>query len=164
MPETLALLVFITVQRLAEMAWARSNERRLRAAGAVEAGAAHYPVIVALHTGWVLYLWVAGWNRPLVLPWLALFAVLQLLRLWVLATLGRRWTTRVLFVPGEALVKRGPYRFISHPNYAVVAAEMFTGPLVFGLWGAAIVFGLLNLAMLAWRIRVEERALKPLRT
>ncbi|MFX8805534.1 isoprenylcysteine carboxylmethyltransferase family protein, partial [Acinetobacter baumannii] len=75
-----------------------------------------------------------------------------------------RWTTRVLFVPGETLVKRGPYRFVSHPNYVVVAAEMFVGPMVFGLPGASLVFGLLNLGVLAWRIRVEEAALRPLRT
>ena len=161
---SIAVLTFITLQRLAELVWARSNEKRLRAAGAVEVGAAHYPFIVALHATWVAWLWYAGWSRPLIIPWLALFGLLQLLRLWVLATLGRRWTTRVLYIPGETLVKRGPFRFISHPNYAVVAAEMFVGPLVFGLWRAAIAFGLLNLAMLAWRIAVEERALKPLRT
>ena len=160
---SVTILAFIALQRLAELAWARANERRLKAAGAVEVGAAHYPVIVLLHTVWVLWLCYAGWNRPVMLPWLALFAVLQGLRLWVLATLGRRWTTRVLYIPGETLVKRGPFRFISHPNYAVVACEMFVGPMVFGLVRAAIVFGLLNLAMLAWRIGVEERALKPLR-
>lgn len=159
-----AVLVFITLQRLAELGWARSNEARLKAAGAVEVGAAHYPAIVALHAAWIGWLWWAGWSRAVSLPWLLVFAGLQLLRLWVLATLGRRWTTRVLFVPGETLVKRGPYRIVSHPNYVVVAAEMFVGPLVFGLTGAALFFGLLNLAMLAWRIRVEEAALRPLRT
>ena len=158
------LLAFIIVQRLVELWIARDNERTLKAAGAVEVGAAHYPVIVALHAGWVVWLCYAGWDRPISLPWLAVFGVLQLLRLWVLATLGPRWTTRVLVIQGETLVKRGPYRFISHPNYAVVAAEMFVGPMAFGLWRAAIVFGLLNLAMLTWRITVEERALKPLRT
>lgn len=161
---SVAVLVFITLQRLAELWWARSNEARLRAAGALEVGARHYPAIVALHGAWLMWLWWAGWGRSVSPPWLMLFAGLQLLRLWVLGTLGRRWTTRVLFVPGETLVKRGPYRFVSHPNYLVVAAEMFVGPMVFGLPGAAIVFGLLNLGVLAWRIRVEEAALRPLRT
>lgn len=164
MPEALLLLAFVTVQRVAELVWGQSNERRLRAMGAVEIGAAHYPLIVALHTAWTLWLWFRGWDRPLVWPFVILFFVLQAGRAWVLATLGRRWTTRVLYIPGETLVKKGPFRLIPHPNYAVVALEMIVLPLAFGLWGAAIVFGLLNLAMLAWRIRVEERALTPLRT
>ena len=161
---SLALLAFITLQRGAEMLWARSNERGLRARGAVEVGAQHYPVMVLLHACWLLALWTRGWDRPLIWPWVVVFFVLQGLRGWVLATLGRRWTTRVLYVPGETLVKRGPFRLIAHPNYAVVLLEMPVLPLAFGLWGTAIVFGLLNLAMLGWRIRTEERALKPLRT
>ncbi len=158
------LLLFVTAQRLLELQWGRSNERRLRAMGAVEIGAAHYPLIVALHTAWLLWLWFRGWDMPLVWPFVMLFFLLQAARGWVLATLGRRWTTRVLFVPGETLVRRGPFKLIPHPNYAVVAAEMIVLPLAFGLWGSALAFGLLNLCMLAWRIRVEERALKPLRT
>ncbi len=155
----LLLLVFVTLQRLAELAWNRRNEAGLRAAGAVEAGAGHYPVMVALHGGWLVALWVFGWDRPLVWSWLALYALLQVGRTWVLATLGRRWTTRVFVVPGETLVRRGPYRFVSHPNYVVVALEIFVLPLAFGLWAVALVFGLANLALLAWRIRVENRAL-----
>ena len=156
----LLLLVFVTLQRLAELAWNRGNEARLRAAGAVEAGAAHYPVMVALHTAWLLALWVYGLHRPLVWPWLGLYAVLQLGRIWVLATLGRRWTTRVFVLPGETLVRRGPYRFVSHPNYVVVALEIFVLPLAFGLWAIALVFGIANMGLLAWRIRVENAALR----
>lgn len=163
MPEAIALLAFVTLQRLAELWWGRSNEARLRAAGAVEVGAAHYPLIVALHTAWIVWLWLRGWDRPLVWPFVAVFLALQAARAWVLATLGRRWTTRVLFVPGETLVKKGPFRLVPHPNYTVVALEMVVLPLAFGLVNAAIVFGVLNLVMLAWRIRVEERALTPLR-
>ncbi len=163
MPEAIALLTFITLQRLAELWWGRANEARLRAAGAVEVGAAHFPLIVALHTAWIAWLWFRGWDRPLAWPLVAVFVVLQAARIWVLATLGRRWTTRVLFMPGESLVKTGPFRLVPHPNYTVVALEMVVLPLAFGLVGAAIVFGALNLAMLAWRIRVEERALTPLR-
>ena len=158
MPGALALLVFITVQRLAELAWARANTARLRAAAAVAGGAAPYPVMVALHPVWLLSLWGFGWDRPVVWPWGVALVVLQAGRVWVLAALGRRWTTRVLVVPGETLVRRGPYRFVSHPNYVVVALEIFVAPLALGLWALAVVFGLANLALLAWRIRVEGRA------
>jgi methyltransferase len=160
MPESIALLAFVTLQRLAELAWGRSNERRLRGLGAVEVGAAHYPLIVALHALWLMALWALGWNRPLVWLWVAVFFVLQAARVWVLMTLGRRWTTRVLLVPGEDLVRRGPYRFVSHPNYVVVALEIFVLPLAFGLPWLSLGFGLANLAVLGWRIRVEGRALK----
>ena len=153
------LLAFVTLQRLAELVWNRRNETGLRAAGAVEAGRAHYPVMVALHGLWLVALWVFGWDRPLVWAWVAVYVVLQAGRVWVLATLGRRWTTRVFVVPGETLVRRGPYRFVSHPNYVVVVLEIFVLPLAFGLWGVALVFGLANMALLTWRIRVENRAL-----
>ena len=164
MIESVALLAFVTLQRGAELVWGRSNERALRAKGAIEIGAAHYPAIVILHAAWLVCLWLRGWDRPLVWPWVIAFFGLQAGRAWVLATLGRRWTTRVLVVPGETLVKRGPFRILPHPNYTVVALEMPVLPLAFGLWGTAIAFGVLNLAMLAWRIRAEEAALRPLRT
>lgn len=161
--ESLALLMFVTLQRGGELIWGRSNERALRARGAVEIGAGHYPLIVALHALWLICLWLQGWRSPLVWPWVLVFFGLQALRAWVLATLGRRWTTRVLIVPHETLVARGPFRLVRHPNYMVVALEMAVLPLAFGLWRTAVVFGLANLAMLVWRIHVEERALKPLR-
>lgn len=159
MVASVLLLVFVTLQRGAELVWNRSNERGLRARGAVEAGADHYPVMVALHGLWLAALWVWGWDRPILVGWFAAYVLLQLGRAWVLATLGRRWTTRVFVVPGETLVRRGPYRFVSHPNYVVVALEVFVLPLTFGLWGVALAFGLANLALLAWRIQVENRAL-----
>ena len=156
----LLLLVFVTLQRLAELVWNRGNEAGLRARGAVEAGRAHYPVMVVLHGLWLVGVWILGWDRPLIWAWVAVYAVLQAGRVWVLATLGRRWTTRVFVVPGETLVRRGPYRFVSHPNYVVVALEIFVLPLAFGLWQLGLVFGLANLALLAWRISVENRALQ----
>ena len=156
------LLLFVTVQRLAELVYARGNEARLRAAGAVEVGAAHYPAIVALHATWLAVLWFAGRGGPLVPAWTALYLVLQLGRVWVLATLGRRWTTRVFVQPGETLVARGPYRFVSHPNYVVVACEIFVLPLALGLPWLSLLFGAANLAVLWWRIRVEGRALAEL--
>lgn len=153
------VLAFVTAQRLAELVYARHNEARLRAAGAVEFGAAHYPFIVALHAAWLLGLWIiASGTRP-AMGWLAVFFLLQGLRLWVLLTLGGRWTTRIIVPPGAALIRSGPYRFLSHPNYAVVAAEIFVLPISFGLFFYALLFSALNAAMLVVRIRAEEAAL-----
>jgi methyltransferase len=158
------LLAFVTAQRLGELVYARANERRLRAAGAVEVGAAHYPAIVALHAVWLIALWAVGWDRSLQPAWTVLYLVLQLGRAWVLLTLGRRWSTRVFVLPGETLVARGPYRFVSHPNYVVVACEIFVLPLALGLPWLSLLFGAANLAVLWWRIRVEGRALAELAT
>ena len=157
------LLILVTLQRGAELLWAGHNEQVLRARGGVEIGAKHYPLILGLHISWLAWLWLQGWGRPLAWPWVMAFVVLQGARIWVLMTLGRRWTTRVLIVPGEVLSTTGPYRFFRHPNYAVVALEVPVLAMAFGLWGAAICFGLANLIVLAWRIHVEERALLPLR-
>ncbi len=160
MAPAILLLVFVTLQRGAELVWNRGNEAGLRARGAVEAGRAHYPVMVLLHGVWLVALWAYGWDRPLSWPWVAVYILLQAGRGWVLATLGRRWTTRVFVVPGETLVRRGPYRFVSHPNYVVVVLEIIALPMAFGLWGVALVFGVANLALLGWRIRVENEALR----
>ena len=152
----------VALQRLVELAWSRRNEARLRARGAVEHGRGHYPLFVLLHTAWLvaLPLTVPAATRPD--PWLlAAFLLLQPLRLWCIAALGERWTTRVLVLPGEALVARGPYRLLRHPNYLVVALEIPLLPIAFGAVGPAVLFGGLNLALLAWRIRVEEAALRP---
>ena len=158
---TLAILVLaaVTLQRLGELALARRNTRRLMAQGAYEVGAAHYPLIVALHAAWLAALWVFGWDRAVSLPWLAAFVVLQLLRVWVIASLGGRWTTRIIILPGAPLVRRGPYRVFSHPNYVVVIAEIAVLPLAFGLPAVAIVFSILNGLVLWVRIRAEAHAL-----
>ncbi len=153
------LVAFLTVQRLAELAWAQRNTARLRAAGGVEFGAAHYPLMVALHAFWLLGLWLAGHDRPVDPVWLAVFIVLQLGRLWVLVSLGGRWTTRVIVLPGAAPIARGPYRWLRHPNYWVVALEIAVVPLALGLPVFALVFSLANAALLMVRIRVENRAL-----
>lgn len=153
------LLAFVTAQRLGELWIARRNTHDLLARGAVEHGAAHYPWIVALHAAWLIGLWVIAYDLPVQRWWLLAYAVLQVLRGWVLASIGRRWTTRILIVPGETLVRRGPYRLVPHPNYAVVVGEIFVLPMVFGLWPYAMVFSLLNAAVLTVRIRAEERAL-----
>lgn len=156
---SIAVLTLVTAQRIGELFVARRNTRRLLAAGGVEHGAEHYPLIVALHAAWLAGLWALAWDRPAHLAWLGGYLVLQGLRAWVLLSLGPRWTTRIIVVPGETLVRRGPYRFIPHPNYAVVVGELAVLPLVFGLWLYAAVFSLLNAALLWIRIRAEGRAL-----
>jgi methyltransferase len=157
---TVLILALVTLERLAELPWAEANRRRLIAAGGREVGAGHYPAIVLVHALWLGALWLLAPGRPISLPLLGLFGLVELGRLWVLTTLGRRWTTRIIIVPGEALVQRGPYRFLAHPNYLVVALEIALLPLVFGLWEVALAFSLLNAAVLTVRIRAENAALK----
>lgn len=154
-----AVLAFVTLQRLAELVLASRNTAWLKARGAVEHAPGHYPLIVAVHAAWLVGLWALAFDNPVHFGWLAAFSVLQALRLWVLATLGRRWTTRIIVLPGEALVRRGPFRWIRHPNYAVVIAEIAVLPLAFNLPVFALAFSLLNAAVLTIRIRAEERAL-----
>lgn len=154
-----AVLTLVTLQRLAELAYARFNETRLRKSGAVEHGASHYPLIVALHATWLAGLWIAGSGTRPDYGWLAIFLLLQSLRVWVLHTLGPRWTTRIFVLPDTPPIRKGPYRFLSHPNYAVVAAEIFVLPMAFGLVAYALIFSVLNAAVLAVRIRAENAAL-----
>ncbi len=157
-------IAVVVAQRLAELAYARRNTRRLLAAGGVESGGRHYPLIVALHAAWLLSLLVlVAPDTPYSLSLLVLFAGLQAARVWVLASLGRFWTTRVISLPSAPLVRRGPYRYLRHPNYLVVAAEIAVLPLVFGAWEIALVFSLLNGVLLLHRMRVENAALAPRR-
>lgn len=157
---SIAVLAFVTLQRLGELVLAQRNTSRLKARGAYEVAPGHYPLIVAVHAAWLAGLWLMAWNRPVIWPWLAAFFVLQAARVWVLATLGERWTTRIIILPGAPLVKAGPYRFVSHPNYVVVVGEIAVLPLAFGLWPWAAVCSVLNLAVLAIRIRAENQALR----
>lgn len=158
------LVLLVAAQRLAEVAWARRNERRLLARGGIEVGTAHYPLFFLLHGSWLAALWLlVPANAPVIWPLLVLFALLQAARIWVIASLGRYWTTRIVTIPGAPLVKRGPYRWIKHPNYVVVAAEIAVLPLAFGAWQIALVFSVLNGLLLWHRIRVEEAALAPRR-
>ncbi|OWJ68682.1 isoprenylcysteine carboxyl methyltransferase family protein [Inquilinus limosus] len=152
--------LLVAAQRLAELAYARRNESRLRARGAVESGARHYPLFILLHGTWLLaVLLLIPADQAPSWPLLALFVLLQAARVWVVATLGPYWTTRVLSLPGAPLVRRGPYRWIRHPNYAVVAAEIAVLPLAFDAWTIAIVFSLANALLLRHRIGIEEGAL-----
>ena len=159
---TLAYIVIalVVVQRLAELAYAERNTKALLARGAVEIGRAHYPLIVALHAAWLVAVVVfLPPGAPVNLVLLGVFIVLQLLRVWVLATLGPYWTTRIITLEGAPLVRKGPYRFVRHPNYMVVAGEILVLPLVFGEVVVAVVFTVLNALVLALRIREEEQAL-----
>jgi methyltransferase len=153
------ILGLVTAQRLGELVVARRNTERLLADGGIERGAEHYPLMVGLHAAWLAGLWLLAWDRPANLAWVAVYLVLEALRGWVLASLGGRWTTRIIVVPGETLVRKGPYRFIPHPNYLVVVGEIAVLPLVFGLTGYALAFSLMNASLLWLRIRAEEEAL-----
>ncbi|MBB5571537.1 MULTISPECIES: isoprenylcysteine carboxyl methyltransferase family protein [Rhizobium] len=157
---SIALLTFVTLQRLAELLHARRNTAALLAQGAREIAPEHYPYMVAMHAAWLVGLWLLAADRPVSLIWFLVFMVLQSLRVWVLATLKGRWTTRIIVLPSAALVTRGPYRFLSHPNYAVVIGEIAVLPLAFGLPLFALIFSLLNAAILTIRIRAENAALK----
>jgi methyltransferase len=157
------LLAFVTAQRLGELLLARRNTRRLLARGGYEVAAGHYPLIVGLHAAWLLGLWWLGHDHTVQPLWLAVYAVLQVFRGWILASLGERWTTRVIVLPGAPLVRAGPYRFLRHPNYVLVAAEIAVLPLALGMGLYALAFSVLNALVLAIRIRAEARALAPLR-
>ena len=158
---TVLVLAFVTLQRLGELVLARRNTTRLLERGAIEVAPGHYPLIVGLHTLWLAGLWVLALTRGLSpdLLLLAIFLVLQGLRVLVLLSLGARWTTRILVVPGEQLIASGPYRYLSHPNYWVVIGEILVLPLAFGLAWYAVLFSILNLAVLWVRIRAENKAL-----
>jgi methyltransferase len=159
-PLSLAMLALVTLQRLAELALARRNTRLLLAQGGVEIAPGHYTAVVALHAAWLSGLWLLALPRAPDLALLAVFGVLQFGRVWVLAALGPRWTTRIVVVPGAPLVRSGPYRFLSHPNYLVVAGEILILPLAFGLVLFAAVFSCLNALVLWVRIRAEDTALR----
>lgn len=154
------LVGLVAIQRVLELVLSRRNAVRLLSRGGYEIGAEHYPYVVAVHAAWLAVLWLsvpadadASW------PWLALYLVLQCGRAWVMLTLGPYWTTRIIHLPAEPLVRSGPYRFCSHPNYVVVAGEIAVLPLVFGQWYTAAAFSILNALVLSWRIRVENAAL-----
>jgi methyltransferase len=153
------VLTLVTLQRLGELVLARANTAKLLARGAREIAAGHYPMLVAMHTAWLISLWIWGRDQSVDLFALVIFVVLQGLRVWVLATLGSRWTTRIVVLPGEPLVSSGPYRFLSHPNYMVVAAEIAVLPLALHLPWVALIFSILNALVLVIRIRAEARAL-----
>lgn len=159
---TVLFLGFIIAQRLSELVIAKRNTARLLDKGAYEVGESHYPVMVAMHSVWIACLIFFGYDEAVAFGWLAIFAVLQVFRLWILGSLGGRWTTRIIILE-EPLVVRGPFKYVSHPNYTLVVAEIIVAPMVLGLVWVAVVFTVLNAAMLWVRIGVEHKALAPLR-
>lgn len=154
------VLLLVLAERLGELWLSRRNTERLLAQGAVEYGAAHYPWIVLLHAAWLAAL-IFGHDpaRPLNLYWLGLFGLLQLARAWVMVSLGRLWTTRIISLAETPLVVKGPYRYLRHPNYWVVVGELVILPLALGMWPISAIFGPLKLLLLRERIRIEEEAL-----
>ena len=154
------IVALVAIERGAELIHARRNTRRLLAQGAVEHGAGHYPLIVALHAAWLISIFVfAPIDEAPAWFWLGVFLLLQAARFWVLASLGPYWTTRVIVPSNAPRIRSGPYRFLRHPNYVVVAGEIAVLPLVFGEWRVALAFSALNLALLAWRVRIENETL-----
>ncbi|MGB6231556.1 MAG: isoprenylcysteine carboxylmethyltransferase family protein [Litorimonas sp.] len=151
-------LLYVIAERLIELPIARRNTKRLLAQGGVEHSPGHYPLIVAVHVGWILAMVILGHDGPVVIGWLLVYAALQALRVYILGTLGRRWTTRIIVVPGERKVTKGPFALVPHPNYLLVIAEILVAPLVLGLWEVAAIFGALNAAVLVIRVSAEERA------
>ena len=157
------LLLFLTAQRLIELRIAKRNTARLLARGATEHGADHYPLMVGFHGLWLAVMWFVGWTATLDLFWTGVFVVLQGVRLWILLSLGDRWTTRII-VLDEPLVRRGPYRFMKHPNYALVVGEIAVVPLALGAPLLALVFSVLHFGVLFIRILAENRALENIGT
>lgn len=160
----LGLILLVVVQRSSELRLSKRNERLARAAGAIEVGAGHYPVMVAIHTlfltACVLEVWLL--DRPFAPraagAMLLLLGLATGLRYWAISALGERWTTRVLVRPGVPLVTGGPYRWLRHPNYLAVVIEIVALPLVHGAWLTAVVFSLANAALLTVRMKAENAA------
>ncbi len=161
----LGLILLVAAERLLELWISRRNARRLLLRGAVEEGASHYPVMVLVHTSFLVAcpLEVFLLDRPFIpalgYPALALVAATMALRYWVIATLGERWNTRVICLPAKPLVIAGPFRYIKHPNYVAVVLELLALPLVHTAWITAVLFGIANALVLRTRIRVEDAAL-----
>ena len=157
------ILSLVTLQRLAELVLAERNTRRLLTKGAHEVGRGHDGFVVAFLAAWLMALWLLGPGPAIHMIPLIIYVALQFARIWVIATLGERWTTRIIVLPGAPLVRRGPYRWVDHPNYLIVIAEIAILPLVFGLPVVAGFFSVLNAIVLWVRIREENQALQPRR-
>ena len=156
------ILALVVIQRLGELALARANTRRLLAQGGQEVGRGHYPLFILLHASWLIAIAAA---TPLatqpIWPLVGVFFILQLVRVWVIATLGRYWTTRIITIDDAPLVRGGPFRFVRHPNYWVVTGEIAVLPLAFGAWEIALIWSILNALLLRHRIAMEGAALEP---
>ncbi|MEO4053600.1 isoprenylcysteine carboxylmethyltransferase family protein [Solibacillus sp. CAU 1738] len=161
----LLIISVVIMQRLVEIFIARNNEKRMRSQGAYEVGASHYPYMIAMHSSFFLILILeVSINKmelsQLFLVLLLLFAFVQALRIWCLSSLGRFWNTKIIILPNAKVVKKGPYTIMRHPNYTIVSLEIILLPVMFQAYFTAIIFTLLNIAMLSVRIPIEERALR----
>lgn len=154
------ILYLVVIERLVELAVARRNTKRLLTEGAVEHGRGHYPLFVLLHAAWLFAMFfMVRPETPILWPFIALYALLLAGRAWVMLSLGRFWTTRVITLPNAPLVRRGPYRFMRHPNYVIATGELAILPLAFGLWQIALAASVANLLLVRHRISVEDAAL-----
>jgi methyltransferase len=163
---TLWILLAVALQRLGELFYSNRNTKQLLAEGGAEVGQSHYPVMIAIHTGWLVTMAVlviladsVPADDHIIWPLLGLYGLVQVGRFWVLYSLGRYWSTKVIDIPMAPLVRKGPYRWIKHPNYVIVVLEVALLPMAFQLWGTAFIFSILNAGILAWRIQVENQAL-----
>ncbi|RSL30716.1 hypothetical protein D7Z54_24780 [Salibacterium salarium] len=159
------LFAIVVLQRLGEVVYARYNEKQMKEKGAVELGSSHYKWIVLLHAFFLMSVLIEvmirggflgeGWEI-----FLLIYFVAQILRIWTLVSLGSFWNTKIIVLPGTSRIKKGPFRWISHPNYVVVMLEIAAFPLLFGAWITALVFTILNgLLLLLVRIPMETKAL-----
>lgn len=159
------ILLCVALQRLGELVLDKRNTSALLREGGVEHGAGHYPLFIVLHSGWLicLFAWALWFDTQVNWALFGCYLLLQAGRLWVLSSLGRFWTTRIITVPDAPLITSGPYRFVRHPNYWIVICEIALLPLVLGAWEIAAIFSTLNAALLFHRIRIENTALSPRR-
>ncbi|MFK8882526.1 isoprenylcysteine carboxyl methyltransferase family protein [Bacillus velezensis] len=158
-------IMLLAAQRIAEMIVARRNEQKVKKQGAVEYGERHYPFLVLMHVFFFVSLTaeVAAFQKTLSPRWAAIICIIlfvQGIRYWALLSLGRYWNTKILVVPDAELVRKGPYKWMKHPNYAVVILEFIFLPLLYGAYWTLFLFSILNACMLTVRIRVEEKALE----
>ncbi|WP_336864419.1 isoprenylcysteine carboxyl methyltransferase family protein [Peribacillus frigoritolerans] len=158
-------IILIAIQRLVELYIAKQNEKQLKAGGAIEYGESHYKWMVLMHLSFfiVLIIEVIALERDIsgLWPiWLTLFLIAQSGRIWVIRSLGKHWNTKIIVVPEADVVIKGPYKFLKHPNYIIVATEILVISLLFNAYYTAIIFSLLNVWMMMVRIPLEEKALK----
>lgn len=158
------LLLFIVIQRLAELIIARKNEKKLKMRGALEFGQSHYKYFIILHSTFFLSIiieyYFSKFSKPgFFISLFIIFIILQLGRIWVISTLGERWNTKIIVLPSEKLVSRGLYKYIKHPNYLIVTIELIVIPLMFHAYITTVVFSICNLILLRVRIREENKAL-----
>lgn len=157
---TFMILFAVTVERTGTAVVGRRNARRLLKEGGIETGFSHYYPMVAIHGGWVIALWSTAFGQPINLALLGAYLLVVAFRFWAVATLGRRWTSRIVVIPGEKLVAGGPYRIMPHPIYIALMLEFLLLPAAFGLWWVMAVFSVLNAGILFVRIRAEQEALR----